>query len=410
MGASSRSTRPHDFRTLPRLPSATRLATAFRMDSAMRHWLARCGLALLFCVSPVLRAEDAFERITPEQAGYSPQKLDALRTLLREKGSDSLVLLHDGRIFFEYGDIRKRLLMHSMRKPLLNALYGIHEARGEIDLGATLGALGIDDIAPGLDDTERSATLEDVLKSRSGVYHPSAAESEGMSAARPARGSHAPGTFFYYNNWDFNVAGRILERATGRRIYDDFEREIARPLGMRDYRNRIVVAGPEDLPVDADGWYSYERDKSRYPAWHFRMSAHDLALFGQLYLQRGCWRGRQLVPAAWIDRSTRPYSIQDAEYGLAYGMLWDVLVPGSPDERPSFYHTGVGVHMIGVYPKHRLVMVHRVDTEHVYRFNDGDLYAIIRAMHAARLPTPATIATPVPSTGIDGAAACTGAP
>ncbi len=237
-----------------------------------------------------------------------------------------------------------------MRKPLLNALYGIHEARGDIDLRATVGVLGIEDTPPALDDNEKSATLEDMLKSRSGIYHPAAAEAESMPTSRPARGSHAPGTFYYYNNWDFNVSGRILERAIGRRLYDAFDEEIAKPLGMLDYRNRIVVPdanGRSDDP-DADGYYLYESEKSRYPAWHFRMSAHDLALFGQLYLQRGQWKGRQIVPAEWIARSTRPYSIEDPEYGLAYGMLWNVLIPESPEEPPSFYHTGVGVHMIGV--------------------------------------------------------------
>lgn len=50
----------------------------------------------------------------------------------------------------------------------------------------------------------------------------------------------------------------------------------------------------------------------------------------------------------------------------------------------------IGIHILGVYPKHKLVMVHRVDTEHSYRFNDGDLYRVIRMIHAARLPaTPA---------------------
>ncbi|MFZ5638681.1 MAG: serine hydrolase domain-containing protein [Pseudomonadota bacterium] len=349
-----------------------------------------CAL-LVVAVPMPLFAGDAFERISPQDAGYSPEKLEALRAVLRESGSDSLVLVHDGRIFFEYGDIRRKLLLHSMRKPLLNALYGIHVSRGEIDLDATIGALGLDDTFPALDDVEKSAKLEDMLKSRSGVYHPAAAESEGMSTSRPPRGSHAPGTFYYYNNWDFNVAGRILERATGRRIYDDFDREIAKPLGMLDYRNRIVVPDRDGRPgdPDADGYYVYEPDKSRHPAWHFRMSAHDLALFGQLYLQRGQWKGRQIVPSEWIARSTRPYSIEDAEYGLAYGMLWNVLVPESPEETPSFYHTGVGIHMIGVYPKHRLVMVHRVDTERPYRFDDGDLYRIIRAIHAARIKPPA---------------------
>lgn len=347
-------------------------------------------ILLLACAAPTTQAQDAFERITPEQAGYSREGLERLRQALRDAGSDSLLLLHDGKVFFEYGDIHRKLLLHSMRKPLLNALYGIHAARGEVDLDASLAQLGIDDLPPALTDEERRARLEDVLKSRSGVYHPAAAESEGMAASRPPRGAHPPGTHYYYNNWDFNVAGRILERATGERLYDSFDREIARPLGMRDYRNRIVVAADDGKPVDpdADGYYQYERDRSRYPAWHFRMSAHDLALFGQLYLQRGQWRGRQLVPADWIARSTQPYSIEDAEYGLAYGMLWNVLVPATPEEAPSFYHTGVGVHMLGVYPKHRLVMVHRVDTERAYRFNDGDLYRIIRLMHAARLPPP----------------------
>lgn len=73
------------------------------------------------------------------------------------------------------------------------------------------------------------------------------------------------------------------------------------------------------------------------------------------------------------------------DYGLAYGMLWGVLVPGTAEETPSFFHTGAGVHMLGVYPKHRLVMVHRVDTERTYRFNDGDLYQVIRMVHGARL-------------------------
>lgn len=358
----------------------------------MRHRAIAYLLAMTLATAPGIGAPaawagDAFERIPPERAGYSREGLARLREALVASGSDSLVLVHDGRIFFEYGDIRKKLLLHSMRKPLLNALYGIQDARGTIDLDATLAALGIDDTPPALGDTEKQAKLVDLLMSRSGVYHPAAAESAGMAASRPARGSHAPGTHFHYNNWDFNVAGHALERATGERLYDAFDREIARPLGMLDYRNRIVIADRDGGVADpgADGFYSYERGKSRYPAWHFRMSAHDLALFGQLYLQRGEWRGRQVLPAAWIARSTQPYSIENAEYGLAYGMLWNVLVPDAPDEAPSFYHTGVDVHMLGVYPKHRLVMVHRVDTERAYTFDGNDLLRIIRLIHAARV-------------------------
>jgi CubicO group peptidase (beta-lactamase class C family) len=337
--------------------------------------------------------KDAFQRITPEEAGYSRAGLKQLEEFLVISGSQSLVLVHDGKIFFEWGDIRRKLLVHSIRKALLSSLYGIHHGRGVIDLDKTMGQLGVDDIPPSLSEQEKTASLSDVLKSRSGVYHPAAAESGGMAQSRPERGSAAPGTRYYYNNWDFNVAGHVLEKIAGKSVYDLFDREIAKPLGMLDYRNRVAQQGSGEAAIaeGADGFYQLEPERSRFPAWHFRMSAHDLALYGQLHLDRGRWKGKQIVPADWIDLSTKPYSILNAEYSLAYGMLWDVLVPDVEGERPSFFHTGLGVHMLGVYPKHRLVMVHRVDTESASRFNEGDLNRVIRLMHAARLPAkPAT--------------------
>lgn len=349
------------------------------------------ALAALPCRAEQRAATDRFVRISPEQAGYSSGKLDKLRAVLASSGSQSMLLLHDGKVFFEWGDIRKKLLVHSMRKALLSSLYGIYVERGAIGLQQTLGQLQVDDAPQGLNDTEKSARLLDVLKSRSGVYHAAAAEAETMVAGRPARGQYAPGTHYYYNNWDFNVAGHVLERGSGMRIFDAFDKYIAQPLGMLDYGNKIVEA-PGD--PDADGFYQYEPERSRYPAYHFRMSAHDLALYGQLMLERGRWQGRQLVPAQWIDTSTQPYSITEPQYGLAYGMLWDVIVPSQPGGAPAFFHTGVGVHMLGIYPEHRLVMVHRVDTEHAYRFNDGDLYRVIRLMHAARLPPKPDPRTP----------------
>src|SRR5919109_1479372 len=69
---------------------------------------------------------------------------------------------------------------------------------------ATLAELGIDD-QQSLTEAEKRATVADLLGSRSGVYLPAAKEPADMRAERPARGSHAAGEFFFYNNWDFNV-------------------------------------------------------------------------------------------------------------------------------------------------------------------------------------------------------------
>lgn len=356
------------------------------MRAPVYPWLALLATLL---VPGLPRANDAFERITPAEAGYSEAGLEALRQVLEEAGSESMLLVHEGKVFFAWGDIRQKRLVHSIRKPLMHALIGAEIAKGNACLGLdrTVAEHGLDERPPGLSGREKSATFRQLLQSRSGIYHPAAAESEGMAARRPARHGHAPGEHYYYNNWDFNAVGEIYRRCTGRDLHQAFLEDIARPLGMLDYAGR-VHAWPDDtlpIPPEADGFRRLEPEKSRLGAYHFRLSAHDLALFGQLYLDHGRWQGREIVPAGWIDESTQPISIIDADYGLAYGQLWDVLVPEPTDPRPSFFHTGVGVHMLGIYPKHGLVMVHRVDTERASSFNDADLYRVIRAMHAARL-------------------------
>jgi CubicO group peptidase (beta-lactamase class C family) len=332
-------------------------------------------------------AQDRFERVAAAEGGWSENGLESLRDFLADKGASAMLVLQGGRVVFEYGDLYRPVLVHSIRKALLSSLVGIHVREGDLDLDGTLADLGIEGDSTALSDAEQAATFRHILQSRSGVYLPAAAESPGMDRARPARGSHAPGAHFYYNNWDFNVAGAIFEQETDRSIFEAFRSEIAEPLGMLHFDGPFVsIAAEDDLPPgEVDGFYQHEPARSRFPAYHFRMSAHDLALYGQLMLQRGRWHGRQIVPADWIDESTKVMSITNERYGLAYGMLWNVLVPDDEKKtRPSFFHTGVGVHMLAVYPSLNLVFVLQVDTERPYTFSPGDRIGVIRRLHGAR--------------------------
>ncbi|MCW8879371.1 MAG: beta-lactamase family protein [Kangiellaceae bacterium] len=351
------------------------------------------ALILIFLVSTLSLAEsppirDSFERISPKQAGYSETALGELRDYLKKSGSSSLLLLHDGKVFFEWGDIYKRHLIHSVRKSLMNSLMGTLYDQRKLNLKATLKQLKVNDSPDPLTEEELQATIEMVLKSRSGIYHAATAESEDMKLKKPKRGLHSPGETYYYNNWDFNLAGMLFEKLSGEKVFDAFYERIAQPLGMKQFKNQqshidLPYEGPVPL---VDGIYQFELQITQYPAYHFRMSAHDLALYGQLFLNQGEWNGKQILSKEWIELSTKPYSVTNQRYGLAYGMLWNVLLNDIDDSgRYSFYHTGVGVHMLGVYPKHKLVMVHRVDTENEsVRFKVDNLYSIIRMMHQAR--------------------------
>ncbi|MEL6557322.1 MAG: serine hydrolase [Bacteroidota bacterium] len=333
------------------------------------------------------QSKHQFTYAKPEEKGYSSEKLELLKQHLENSGSSSMLVLVDGDIIFEWGDTGKKHLIHSIRKAMMNSLYGVAIREGKIDTSMTLRELKIDDIAPSLTPAEKEARIADVLKSRSGVYHNAAAVSAGMLKDFPERGSYKPGEHYYYNIWDFNVLGAILEKQTGEKIYDLYYNEIAKPLGMWDFKGKYtsVDGESEDAEIpDTDGYYQLESSKSKYPAYHFRMSSRDMALFGLLYMNHGNWNGQQIIPKDWIDQSTKPYSIYSPQYGNAYGMLWRVRVPNENTQRNSFFHTGVGIHMLGIYPDSKLVMVHRVDTEGDFEYNEGDLYKMIRLLSGSK--------------------------
>jgi CubicO group peptidase (beta-lactamase class C family) len=295
-----------------------------------------------------------FEYVTPEEVGWSSDKLEDAADFAAQTGYAAVVAAYDGKVFFTWGEIDRDFLCHSIRKPFLSALIGISENKGDIDLGATLADLAIDDIPPSLTQEEKQATVRDLIMSRSGVYHEAAAESDEMIASRPARGSHAPGTFFYYNNWDFNTAGAIFERETGGGIFTEFEKRIAGPIGMQDF----------DVE---DCYYQYELDKSQYPAYHFRMSARDLARFGVLYQKNGKWGSRRLIPKEWVEESTKAWSVEDSASGLSYGYMWRVFPEGSALAQmigyPVYFHTGVGVQALVIVPDLELVIVELYNTD-----------------------------------------------
>jgi CubicO group peptidase (beta-lactamase class C family) len=257
----------------------------------------------------------------------------------------AVMVVHVDRVVASFGDVRRKVNMQSVRKSILSALYGIAVSEGRINLTDTLAKLGIDDNSPSLTETERQATVRDLLMARSGVYHPAAYEDADMQAKRPARGSHVAGSFWYYNNWDFNALGSIYRRATGEDIFQSFERRIAGPIGMEDFRAR-------------DGRYVTE-PQSIHQAYPFSLSARDAARFGLLFLNRGQWRGRQIIPDSWIKESTANYSQTD-RLERGYGYLWWTLDPGQWGAN-AIIAAGTGGQIITVIPSKQLVAVENVD-------------------------------------------------
>jgi CubicO group peptidase (beta-lactamase class C family) len=269
-----------------------------------------------------------------------------VQALAEEWGVTAIVVANRQGVLAEWGAVQRPVNVRSIRKSLLGGLYGAASLDKTINLGATLSELAIDDREPALTDQERQATLRDLLMSRSGVYHEAAYEPLSMKAERPMRGAHAPGAFWFYNNWDFNVLGVIYEKITGENIYQSFDQRIAKPISMEHF-------SPSDSRPVFD-------PVSDHPAHTFSISASDLVRFGLLYLNGGIWEGRTIIPAPWISESLVAHSKTNFEW-LSYGYLWWVVLANSPKGRGAHLALGAGGQGLAILPACGLVIAQVVD-------------------------------------------------
>jgi len=293
-----------------------------------------------------------------EEMGYDSQKLSIIRKqIIDSLNTTGLVVVVDGKILFEYGDIEELSYIASCRKSLLSMMFGNYVENGTIDLDMTLEELDIDDIQ-GLLPIERQATIRHLISARSGIYHPASNEGSDLRHA-PPRGSVKPGEYYLYNNWDFNAAGEIFEQLTHKDIYETFEHDIAIPIQMQDFKL-------ENQRKNGDS------TKSNFLAYHFWVSTRDMARLGLLMLNQGNWNGNQVIPMDWVELSTStitPTSEINPEFKrdwkLAYGYMWWIWNDDNEIFEGSYYAAGAYGQYLAIIPKLNMVISHK--TNYAYR-------------------------------------------
>ncbi len=292
----------------------------------------------------------------PESMGFSTPALLKAKQYADSINSAAVMVVVNGKLVYQWGEVDKKFNTHSIRKSFLSAFYGKYVKQGLINLDATMAELGIDD-NPSLTEEEKKATIRDCLKARSGVYHPALYESAGMKKLKPAQHSERAGTHWYYNNWDFNVLGTIFEKLTNKKVFETIDEDIAKPIGMEDYS-----------PVDGN---YVSGEESIHQAYPFRVTARDLARFGLLMLNNGNWNGKQIIDKVWVEESTRYHSDASLYSTDGYGYLWWVSrdfnkfphLPNVKLPEGTYSARGVGGHYVLIIPKYNMVIVHRVNTD-----------------------------------------------
>src|SRR5687767_9769865 len=319
-----------------------------------------------------------WERVAPEAAGWSAEGLEKVRAKLATMPTTAMVAVAGGRVVFEYGDLQRISYLASVRKSILSMLYGIYQERGKIDLNKTLAELGIDDIG-GLSAEEKRATVKNLITARSGIYHKASNSGDNLAEA-PPRGSQKPGAYYLYSNWDFNALGTIFEKKTGVNIYDALGKDIAEPIGMEDW-DRSIQRKSGDLTA------------SEHPAYHMNLSTRDMARIAYLMLRGGNWNGKQIVPRAWVEESTRaftrrtemnPARVREGAFG--YGYLWWIFdnPKYSSDYDGAYAGLGaIGQHLL-IMPKLDLVIAHKTATDAGGQVSHNQFLEIVALLLEAR--------------------------
>lgn len=261
-------------------------------------------------ISPANRAVDiprkmskSFEKLTIESEG----KQYKFSELLLETHTDALVVLKDGALVYEnYGNGMQANSLHllqSVSKSVLGALYSIMIERGVIDPNKTLGdylpelklsVYGEATIAQALDMSIALNFSEDYTNPNSEMARLDRAcgwrsnftdHDASLSSFLPslsANGVH--GKAFQYCSANTDALAWVISQVTGKSYPELLEEEIWKPLGAKFAAT--ITLDHEGLSVGNGG---------------ISCTAHDLALFGQLVLNKGFFNGQQILPKAWVD-------------------------------------------------------------------------------------------------------------
>jgi CubicO group peptidase (beta-lactamase class C family) len=347
------------------------------------------------------------EMVTPEGefigTAYvqEPPPWNAVLGPVEPRGSPSGLVVRDGRAVAEWGDVERADMTFSVAKSVLAILAGLALADGLIrDLDDPVRAYALDD---GFEAPQnRPITWRHLLQQtsewegtlwgkpdavdRNRQVGAGRADNARKGTPRPLR---TPGSYFEYNDVRVNRLSLSLLQVFRRPLPEVLRERVMDPIGASDtwawhaYRNSWVEINGRLMPSVPGG--------SHWGGGLF-VSTADLARLAYLVLRRGCWRDRELVPAAWIDRLATP-----APGNPSYGFLWwtnrdRALYPSAPAS--SLFALGAGSNVVWVDREHDLVLVARwIDKLSV----DGLLARVVASLAGGRgggmTCTPGTTST-----------------
>ena len=271
---------------LPSLPSRNLLR--FLLKPALAGvWLLAAGTA---------GAQAPLPRSTPETQGVSSAGVRAyLEAADREvKSMHSFMLVRHGHVVAEaWWKPQTPETAHqlwSLSKSFTSTAVGLAVADGKLKLDDPVLKFFPDEAPAEISDHLRAMTVKDLLTMTCG--HETEVKLSMTDTVPWVRAflahpvPHAPSTHFQYNTPGTHMLSAIVRKVTGETVLDYLQPRLFAPLG---------IDHPE-WPASPQG--------NTIGGWGLKVRTEDIAKFGQLYLQKGQWQGKSLIPAPWVEQAS----------------------------------------------------------------------------------------------------------
>ena len=252
---------------------------------------------VLFCsIFSITQAD--LPRSTPEAQGISASALQAFVEAADSQVDtmNSLMVLRHGQVVAEGWwtpyDADTPHVLYSLTKSFTSTAVGLAAAEGKLSIDDSLLSFFPDQAPTAPSANLRAMRLRDLLRMSTGQH----AEDVEKFAPGPQENwtkaffaipvAHKPGTHFFYNSPGSYMLSASVQKATGQTAHDFLMSRLFEPLGIA---NPLWKESPQGVSIGSYG---------------LNLRTEDIARFGQLYLQKGKWEGRQLVPADWVEQAT----------------------------------------------------------------------------------------------------------
>ena len=256
-------------------------------------------------------------RSSPEAQGVSAAAVLAF-VEAADAGVDamhSFMLVRHGHVVAEGWwtpyDAKTRHELYSLSKSFTSTAVGLAVAEGKLSVDDPVLKFFPDDAPAEPSANLKAMRVHDLLRMSTGHQtEPGLAAGKGpwvkTFLAHPV--PFKPGTHFVYNTAATYMQSAVVQKATGQTVLDYLRPRLFEPLGIDD---PAWGTSPQGVTLGGYG---------------LSVRTEDIAKFGQLYLQKGRWQGKQLVPAAWVEAATarqtsngsNPRSDWDQGYGYQF--------------------------------------------------------------------------------------------